>query len=65
MKKYEQIIKSFKLFDTNAGIETVQEFLSEKGKEGFRLIDTFMHTYNENSGRHSFLVCIMEKEISE
>ena len=63
MKKFEQKVLDFKLWDTKTGNENVQEKLSEQGQLGFRVISTIPHGLKNS--RYEHLTVIMEKEVSE
>lgn len=68
MKKYEQIILKFKIKDLKIDekLLEVQQQLSLKGDQGFKLINSHIHSAPEvNSDTFRFLFCIMEREYYE
>jgi len=63
MKKFEQKVLDFKLWDTETGIKNVEEKLSQQGQLGFRVINSIPHGLK--GSRYEHLTVIMEKEVSE
>ena len=62
MKKYEQTVCKIPIASKDNPDLEIAKKLSEKGKEGFKVITSFL--YNEmKNGKHEFLFVIMEKEI--
>ena len=68
MKKYEQIILKFKITElkNDKKLTEVHNQLAEKGAEGFRLINSHIHSTQEakNDG-FRYLFCILEREYVE
>jgi hypothetical protein len=64
MKRFEQIVLRFRMVDieSSSNSSILQKALSEKGNEGFRLINTFLHG-DMNKGKPEILMCIMEREL--
>lgn len=70
MTKYEQIILKFKISDLKSDENRleVQQKLSLKGAEGFKLVNSHIDPHHENGkddNMYRYLYCIMEREYYE